>query len=245
MATLARERIGIVLQARLDSSRLPGKSMLLLGGRPLILRVMEALREIPADARALACPADAQAAFAPLAEEAGFALIKGPKDDVLARYCIAARELSLDRVIRATGDNPFVFIDAAIAINAQALELRADYAGYSGLPHGAGVESVLAGALFEAEQNAKAVSEREHVCPYLYGNPEIFLLHRPLAPIAWRKSGARLTVDTSEDYERAVKIYAALDDMERAGDFAPGERYAGASILRAYEKAFSSKEARR
>jgi len=129
---------GIVLQARLDSSRLPEKSLLPLGGRPLILRVMEALNKVPAELRVLACPGDSVAAFGPLAAEAGFSLFGGPKDDVLKRYCLAIQKFGMDNVIRATGDNPFVFADAAAEIVAQAIALGADYAGYGGLPVGGG-----------------------------------------------------------------------------------------------------------
>ncbi|MDR2482685.1 MAG: spore coat protein, partial [Treponema sp.] len=75
----------LILQARLDSSRLPGKALLPLGGRPLIFRVMEALKTLPVDRHVLACPEDCAAPFGPLAEEAGFELSPGPKEDVLRR----------------------------------------------------------------------------------------------------------------------------------------------------------------
>jgi spore coat polysaccharide biosynthesis protein SpsF len=225
--------LAIVLQARLASSRLPGKSLLPLGGKPLVLRVMEALNHVPAGARILACPEDCAAPFAPLAAAAGFELLPGPGDDVLARYCLAARRFNISRIIRATGDNPFVFADAALAINAEALALGADYAGYGGLPHGAGVESINAAALLRAETEAAAAGEREHVCPYLYGHPELFLLHRPLAPPRWQAPPVRLTVDTREDYDRARELYAALDRL------ADGEeRHHGTAILRAYREVF-------
>ena len=222
-----------MLQARLDSSRLPGKSLLPLGGKPLILRVMEALNRVPAAVRVLACPEDCAVPFAPLAAEAGFELFAGPKDDVLARYCLAVSRYGISRVIRATGDNPFVFADAATAITAESLALAADYAAYNGLPCGAGVESVSAAALLRADAEAAAGYEREHVCPYLYGRPELFTLHRPLAPLRWQGPAIRLTVDTPEDYERAQELYAALD---RLGD--GEERYRGTGILKIRRELF-------
>jgi spore coat polysaccharide biosynthesis protein SpsF len=225
--------LAVVLQARMDSSRLPGKSLLPLGGKPLILRVMEALNRVPAELRVLACPEDSAAAFAPLADEADFTLFTGPKDDVLSRYCLALRQFGIRRLIRATGDNPFVFTDAAAAINAEALALNADYAGYGGLPPGAGVESVSAEALFRAEAKAAAPFEKEHVCPYLYNHPESFLLHRPLSPPQWQ-GDFRLTVDTAEDYERAQLLYAELDRRQNEGTLSGEERYRGAAIINAY-----------
>jgi len=232
--------LAVVLQARVDSSRLPGKSLLPLGGKTVVIsRVMEALNKVPVHLRVLACPEDSAAAFAPLAEESGFTLLTGPKDDVLGRYCLALRTFNIQRVIRATGDNPFVFADAAAAINTEALALNADYAGYSGLPLGAGVESVCAAALLRAEAESAAPYEREHVCPYLYTHPELFSLHRPLAPLRWQGADIRLTIDTREDYERAQMLYAELDHLEKAGEISGEERYRGAVIINVYRTLFS------
>jgi len=219
----------LVLQARLDSSRLNGKALLPLGDKPIVFRVMEALAFLPCEKKILACPEDSVSAFAPLAEEAGFILIPGPKEDVLARYCLAIRNSGADRIIRTTADNPFVFVDAAAAISSEANELGADYAGYFGLPYGAGVESIASEALLRAEREAQAPDEREHVCPYLYRHPEIFRLHRPLAPKRWQGPEYRITVDTREDYDRAKSLYGRLSSLS------PGERNLGENVLSLYE----------
>jgi spore coat polysaccharide biosynthesis protein SpsF len=222
----------VVLQARLDSARLPGKALLPLGGKPLLFRVMEALKRVKADIRILASPEDCTASLGSLAAEAGFEFLAGPKDDVLGRYCLAVRRFGIGRVIRATGDNPFVFADAADAINAEASSLDADYAAYAGLPCGAGVESVAAAALLRAGEEASAPFDREHVCPYLYNHPETFLLHRPLAPLRWRGPSIRVTVDTGEDYRRSRALYGALD-REASGSSGPESRYRGETVIAA------------
>ena len=217
--------IALILQARLDSTRLPGKTLLPLGGKPLIFRLMEALSFFPADVKILACPEDTVFSFAPLAEEANFSLIPGPKYDVLARYCLSIRRSGADRIVRATGDNPFVFVDAAVALNQEAIERNADYACFFGLPFGAGVEAVSSEALLRAEMEAKSPDEREHVCPYLYKHPELFRLHRPLAPSRWQGPQFTLTVDTREDYERAQVLYGRLSS------FSLEERNRGENII--------------
>jgi len=220
----------LVLQARLDSSRLSEKALLPLGGRPMIFRVMEALAGFSWEAKILACPEDSRASFAPLAEEAGFTLIPGSKEDVLARYCLAIRRSGAERVVRATGDNPFVFVDAAAALEKEAHALGADYAGYSGLPYGAGVESIASEALLRAEREAKDTPEREHVCPYLYRHPELFLLHRPLAPPEWQGPELKVTVDTREDYDRALILYESLLSLP------PEERRLGKNIIASLQR---------
>jgi len=198
---------------------------------------MEALFPFPCDVKILACPEDSASSFAPLAEEAGFTLIPGSKEDVLARYCHVIRKTGAGRIVRATGDNPFVFIDAAVALNREAGSLGADYAGYSGLPYGAGVESVASDALLRAEREAGTQFEREHVCPYLYGHPELFRLYRPAAPPAWQGPELRVTVDTQEDYERAVALYEHLLSLPRE------ERNLGANVIAAVRRISPEKKA--
>jgi spore coat polysaccharide biosynthesis protein SpsF len=72
------------------------------------------------------------------------------------------------------------------------------------------VEVVRSAALLRAEAEAALQQEREHVCPYLYGHGELFLLHRPLAPLPWRRPGIRLTVDTEDDYQYAARLWETL-----------------------------------
>jgi spore coat polysaccharide biosynthesis protein SpsF len=219
----------LILQARLDSSRLPRKALLPLGGRPMIQAVMAALKTVPADIHVLACAADSLDAFAPLAAAEGFAIYGGPKEDVLRRFCDVIRRYEPDRVIRATGDNPFVFADAARAIHGACLEANASYGAYLDLPYGAGTEAVDARALLRAEAEASLPSEREHVCPYLYTHPELFSLYRPKAPPALALPELRLTVDTKEDYERALVLEEAL-----TGRFGNSpERFLGRAVIEA------------
>jgi spore coat polysaccharide biosynthesis protein SpsF len=223
----------LILQARLDSSRLPGKALLPLGGRPMVLRVMEALSRFPCDRRVLACPQDSETAFAPLAEEAGFSLFVGSKEDVLDRFRGAAQRFDARWIVRATGDNPFVFPDAAAALMEETEKEEADYGAYGATPYGAGVEVIRSEALYTAAREAREPFEREHVCPYLYGHPERFLLHRPLAPKRWRGPQLRITVDTQRDYERAQGLYEALEGEQR---------FRGQDIIRVYKRFFSTEE---
>lgn len=222
---LKKLKTAVILQARLDSSRLPGKTLLPLGSRPVLQWAMDQLRAVSSDFRILACPRkqagiDCALAFAPFAAASGFEVFEGEKEDVLSRFCDAVRFFGLDsngenRVIRATGDNPFVFAKAARCINEEAASLGADYAAYAGLPYGAGVESVSVRALLKAEKEASSPAEREHVCPYFYGHPELFTLHRPLAPRKWRSQNLRVTIDTRTDYERALLAARALETAEK------------------------------
>ncbi|MGA2548188.1 MAG: NTP transferase domain-containing protein [Rectinemataceae bacterium] len=202
----------VVMQARMGSTRLPGKSLLPLGGSTLVEQAMACLALVPADARVLATDEASAAALGPAAKRGGFELLVGPAEDVLARYCLAIRRFGIDLVVRATGDNPLVSQELASLLMERRAGLSSDYAAYLGMPLGMGVELVGAEALLRTEGRAHEPEEREHVCPYLYGHPELFRVDRPDAPSEYLISGASVTVDTAADYEAVLRIYGALYD---------------------------------
>lgn len=194
---------GIVLQARLGSTRLPRKALLPFGEGTLLDSCLRRLSRVPADLRILATEAGSAAELGPRAEARGWRVFVGSEEDVLSRYCGAIREFRLDRVVRATGDNPFVSPEAAESLLSDPRTAGSDYAAYRDLPLGFGVEVVRASALLAAEAGSTDPYEREHVCPYLYRRPERFRIYRPEAPEALRAPEARYTVDTPEDYRAA------------------------------------------
>ncbi|HOX92255.1 MAG TPA: acylneuraminate cytidylyltransferase, partial [Spirochaetales bacterium] len=129
MSTVVVDRLGLVVQMRLDSSRLPRKALLPLGPGSLAYAVMHRLKAVHADDYILATDDAGAIELAEAASLAGFALFAGPKDDVLLRYVLAASEFGLSRIMRATGDNPFVSVPLADMLAQRNRENQADYAG--------------------------------------------------------------------------------------------------------------------
>ena len=204
--------IAVVLQARLGSTRLPGKVLLPLGGTTLIEQAMVRLSRAGAELLVLATDEKSAPSLAPAAERRGFELLVGPEEDVLARYCLAIERFKPDFVIRATGDNPLVSFELASLLVERGASHPSDYSGFLGMPTGMGVELVAAQALLRAEAEAREAPEREHVCPYLYKHPELFRIDRPDAPAEYILPGARVTVDTAADYGAVLRLYGALYD---------------------------------
>jgi spore coat polysaccharide biosynthesis protein SpsF len=202
--------ISIFLQVRLDSSRLPGKALLKLADLTVIEHAMKALDSVSGDTRMLLTTDDSESELRPLAEKAGWGIFVGPKDDVLARFVLAARETGADRLVRATGDNPLV---SAIMAN-RALKLSektgAHYAGFGEMPVGSGVEVIDVRALEEAWNEAADPYEREHVAPFLYRRPHRYRIEIPAAPREFRAPGTRITLDTDDDYSFLKSLYADL-----------------------------------
>jgi spore coat polysaccharide biosynthesis protein SpsF len=200
-------KTGVVVQMRLDSSRLPRKALLPLGRGTLASAVMRRLRHLKVDDYILACDAESAATLGDIAAQWGFKVFAGSRDDVLDRYIKAAEEFGLDRLVRATGDNPLVSAELAGQLirlvddmEGKQGERPIDYAGHVGMPLGMGVELVRLSSLRKAAAESRDPYEHEHVCPYLYRNPDIFRLELLACPSGYGLPEARLTVDTAEDY---------------------------------------------
>jgi spore coat polysaccharide biosynthesis protein SpsF len=212
-------RLGLVVQVRLGSTRLPRKALLPLGGATVTDQVLRRLALVPADAYVLATDEASAAELGPIAARNGFELLVGSAEDVLARYCDAIRRFGLSRLLRATGDNPLVSFELARLLVEEGSVCTADgvgtadgtdYRAHTGMPLGMGVELVEAPALLAAEKEASLPSEREHVCPFLYSHPERFRILRSEAPAPYRLPEARVTIDTAADYESVLRLYGAL-----------------------------------
>jgi len=212
--------VGVFLQARLGSTRLPRKALLPLAGTTVLQLAMRALARVEAGVHALLTEPASASDFAGLAREEGFELFVGSEQDVLDRFCGAAARFGVRRVVRATGDNPLVCpaqVRSLLELHeAQGWQLS----HYLGPPLGTGVEVVEAAALAEAGEEAKDPYEREHVTPYLYRHPEAFRVGEIPCPEGWRLPEARVTLDTAADYERLTAIF---NDLYRGEPVETGE----------------------
>lgn len=188
----------IVLQARLGSRRLPGKVLATVGGRTILEHCVERLRASGLPVVVATTTRDEDDGIAREGERLGVTVVRGPEEDVLARYVLAASILGLTDIVRATADNPAVDLDVARRV----LQLRrssgADHVVEDGLPYGSTVEAVSAGALRRAAALATDPADREHVTLLLTRDPR-FLSLRIAAPAAVRRPDLRLTIDTAED----------------------------------------------
>lgn len=207
-------RVVAILQARMGSSRLPGKVLRDLCGQPMMARVVERARR----ARSLdevvvattTLPGDD--AVARLAAERGWPLFRGSPEDLTDRYYQAARRHRADSVVRLTCDCPMIepeLIDRTVRVFR---ESGADYAS-NGLPsrtfpRGLDVEVFSLAALERAWKEDADPAWREHATPYLYRHPELF----KLAGMAHDEdhSAQRWTVDTPEDFAFVAKVYEAF-----------------------------------
>ncbi|MBI4179180.1 glycosyltransferase family protein [bacterium] len=207
-------KVVAILQSRMTSTRLPGKALVDIAGKPLtewIIDRMKRCRRI--DETVLAIPDEPS--DDPLESRArGLCRVyRGSLQDVLARFHGAAAAAGAEVVIRLTGDNPLLdpaLLDAAVA---GFMDLSVDYAGTADCPLGIGAEIFTRAALERAHREAKETYQREHVTPYFYDTPGRFrtgALDVRDHLYSLTRGKVRLTVDTPEDLDVVRRIFERL-----------------------------------
>jgi len=209
-----------LIQARLGSSRLPGKSCLPLplgavGDAQTILgHVVSRARLATAVSQIIVAttrqPLDNE--LVTLAARLGVGVFRGDEQDVLGRFAGAlAHAGDTQAIVRLTADNPAIdpaFLDAAVAHH---LASGADYTQTTGLPLGTNLEVISPAALRRAHAEARQPDEREHVTPYLRRHPELFRLETLALAGPPAIAGLRLTIDYPSDYALLSLLFTELE----------------------------------
>jgi spore coat polysaccharide biosynthesis protein SpsF (cytidylyltransferase family) len=200
-----------VLQARVSSSRLPGKALKPILGRPMLRHQIDRVRRAASLGELVVATSvdGSDDAIAALCADAGVACFRGSLDDVLDRVYQAARRHSAAAIVRLTGDCPLAdpaTIDEVVAVfRRSAFDLvRTD----DSFPDGLDVEVVSAAALERAWRDATRPSDREHVTLFINRQPELFRIG--MYQSERDRSHLRLTVDEPQDFELVERIYGEL-----------------------------------
>ncbi|HEX6371499.1 MAG TPA: glycosyltransferase family protein [Longimicrobium sp.] len=206
----------LVLQARTTSTRLPGKVLMDLGGRPMLARQLERLarcRHVDEIVVATTTNATDDPVVA-VAEEAGVRWFRGSEADVLGRYAGAAREAGADVVIRSTADCPLIDPEIVDRVIETLMDGRAelDYASNvvrRTYPRGLDVEALFRDTLERVDRMATSKPAREHVTWFIHSErPELFGIGS--VTDAEDHSDLSWTVDTAEDMERVRGVFSLL-----------------------------------
>jgi spore coat polysaccharide biosynthesis protein SpsF len=213
----------IISQARMGSTRLPGKVLRTAAGKPFLEHHLERLRRVKG-AQAVWVATTVLPQDDPIVElctRVGVPYFRGSEDDVLARYHGAASEAAAQVVVRVTSDCPLIdpaIVDTVIA-RLSSDPARPDYVSNTlvrSYPRGLDCEAFRFEVLEEAHRLATRSEEREHVTPYIYWRPERFRIQQEVSPVDL--SCNRWTVDTPEDEELVRRLLeAALRANPRFG----------------------------
>ena len=215
-----RTRAGIILQARLGSLRLPGKALATIGAHSVLEHCLRRLMFAGVAPVVLATterPEDD--VLEAIALKLGAGVFRGSTNDVLARFVSAADAFDFELVIRATGDNPCVDIQAPGRLIEMLRAHQADYVSEDAMPYGGAVEAVTREALRRAAHEAHHAEDREHVTTYVRRSTQRFHVLLVPAPAPLRRPDVRVTVDTAADLAHVRELYA------RAGMDMPALRH--------------------
>ena len=210
-----------IVQARMTSTRLPGKVMADLGGQPLLEHMLTRVRRA-SRLNAVVVATTTNGTDDPvvrLCEAVGIAVFRGSESDVLGRFAAAAAQAGADMVVRLTADCPMIdpaLIDEALAIFAGGAYDYFSNAIRRTYPDGLDLEVFTRAALDEANARAKEPFQREHVTPYMRAGAYTdvptgeFRVGQLLAPADF--GHLRWTVDTPDDLARVRRLVQGLPD---------------------------------
>lgn len=223
-----------IIQARMGSSRLPGKVLRLILGEPMLWHIIQRVRVAPGVEQVVVATPDGAGdePIRQLCRERGIAFFAGSEHDVLDRFYWTAVSYGADPVLRITADCPFVdpqmigqvlelyrtgeFDLVGVAAGAGAIFLKGGR-----FPNGLDAECFGFEVLERVWREATDPSDREHVTPYIWRVPGRFRVGHLVADQDY--SHLRWTVDNEEDFELVTQVYQAL--------YRPGEPFLMADIL--------------
>jgi spore coat polysaccharide biosynthesis protein SpsF len=208
------------IEARMTSSRLPGKVLLEAAGKPLLEHMIERLRRVQAlDEIVIATTEEASSdPIVALGERLGAGVFRGSEEDVLARVLGAAQAYEADLIVETSGDCPLIDPATVDRVIARFHEGGVDYCSNTlerTYPRGMDVQAFPTALLAEVAELTQDPADREHVSLYIYEHPERYGL-RSVVSDRPETAELRLTVDTAEDYALIKAIFEELHPRDPA-----------------------------
>ncbi len=208
-------RICAIVQARMTSTRLPGKVLMMAAGKPMLEHLVERVRRAPPlDGIIIATTVnDSDDAVVRLANDLSVGYYRGSEEDVLTRVLEAAKAYDVDIIVELTGDNPL--IDPAMIVDCIRLYMDSDvdYASNilePGLPHGFPVQVFSTKVLADVARRTDDPIDHEHVSLFIYRNPDIYRTMAMPVPSDLHRPEVQLTLDEPDDYRLISSVFEAL-----------------------------------
>lgn len=208
-------KIVSTVEARMGSTRFPGKTLSEIVGKPMLELIIERLKRARGvDEIVMATTTEPEdKVITKLAERVGVKWYRGSSEDVLDRVLQAAKAHKADIIVEMTGDNPLLepeLVDEAIDIY-----LNGDYDYVSNAiketyPDGLNVQVFSVEVLDEVARLTNDPADRENVSLYIYEHPEKYRLYNMEAPPEYYHPEYRWTVDTEEDIQFVTAVYESL-----------------------------------
>ncbi len=211
-----RKKIGCIVQARMGSTRLPGKSMTKIAGKPMLGIIIERLTACKKLDTIIVATSTARNdnKISNYCKKKGIKVYKGSENNVLKRYYDCAKKHELDVVIRVTGDCPLIDSKTVDQTVEKFLKEKFDYVSNIALrtfPRGLDVEVFSFKILEKTVKEAKSKFDKEHVTHYIYANPKKFKMGYVKARKKLFRPELRFCVDTKKDLKLMETIFSKLE----------------------------------
>ncbi len=245
-AESAQPRTMLILQARMGSTRLPGKSLLPLAGAPLVARIIERVKRCRrVDGIVVATTQKSEDdVLERLARQDGVDVFRGSEDDLVDRYYQAAVTFHAEVVARLPADNPVPEPGEIDRIIAYHLTGQSDFSSNlaevhgNGYPNGIGAEVFNLETLEQVWRTCGDPREREHPHLNFYDyashrdvNPAVYRVGTLECPPAFRRPDLVLDVNTPEEYEFMAALYDAL--------YPQNQQFSITDIIRWYDTVYT------
>lgn len=209
-------RVIASIEARMGSTRLPGKVLADIYGQPALTRLIRRLQQCQKldDIVLATSTAPADDALEEWAESEGVALYRGSEEDVLLRVVEAQRKMRSDVVVEVTGDSVLLDPDIIDLGITTFLENKCDVVSNTwklSFPMGVDVQVFRLRDLEEVERTVSDPAVREHVSLYFYEHPERYRIIHLFAPRRWHAPDYRFQLDYPEDHRFITEIYRRLE----------------------------------
>jgi len=208
-----------IVQARMASTRLPGKVLRELAGKPMLEHVIDRVKSSKMiDEIVIATSRNEKdERIVELAKRLNVGWFVGSEEDVLDRYMKAAEQVAADIIVRITGDCPLIDPYTIDRIVRRHLKLNVDYTrtlidqnNSKSFPRGLDTEVFSINVLRKVHKLAKKPGEREHVTVFIYEHPKMFKIEVIEAEESLQRPKYRLCVDVEEDLRLITEIYHQL-----------------------------------
>ena len=202
-------KIGIVIQARMGSTRLPGKIMKKMGKKNILEHILFRLSYLKHNT--VIVIATTNSSKDGVVEEfchlRNIECFRGSEENVLERYYLSAKKYDFEHIVRLTADNPFTDIEELDNLIDMHINTNADYSSsLDVLPVGIGAEIFTFASLEKSYLEGKAPHHLEHVDEYILENKDKFKISVLKVADEKRRPDLNFTVDTKEDYEKACRV---------------------------------------
>jgi len=208
-------KVTAILQGRLGSTRLPGKVLLPLAGKPVIVHVYERIKHCMNIEKIIIATTTNKRdeAIVRLFENLGVTIFRGSEEDPLDRFFRAATKYNLQHIVRIMADCPVVDPDVVDAVIAYYFKGNYDFCYLGGeFPSGLDVPVFSYYTLKKAWENTERLSDREHITPYMQKHPELFRIG--CLELFEGLYNHRWVLDHECDYKLLAEIYNELYDTD-------------------------------